>query len=219
MRSVAGAGDFRLLCSGLDEHTSASTVSSYRIVVLSERLMRAPESVIAAVAVHEAVHLRMSSPLPARLAEWHPDVTLLMETTAGQGTALNSKFEELAFVLEGCKGHPQLAVCLDTCHIFVAGYDIRTLETFTRTFADFERIIGFDRLKVVHCNDSKKGLGSRVDRHSNIGQGELGLEPFRLMVNDPRFDRIPILLETPAEDDGHEKDLATSKSLIPAPQV
>lgn len=79
MRSVAGAGDFRLLCSGLDEHTSARTVSSYRIVVLSERLMRAPENVIAAVAVHEAVHLRMSSPLPARLAEWHPDVTLLMD--------------------------------------------------------------------------------------------------------------------------------------------
>jgi len=164
--------------------------------------------------------LKMVAESAKRVLDETPDtVTICMETTAGQGSALMAKFEELANILEALKGNQRLGICLDTCHIFVAGYDIRTLETFTRTFADFERIIGFDRLKVVHCNDSKKGLGSRVDRHSNIGQGELGLEPFRLMVNDPRFDRIPILLETPAEDDGHEKDLATSKSLIPAPQV
>jgi deoxyribonuclease-4 len=137
-----------------------------------------------------------------------------METTAGQGTALMAKFEQLAHLIEQLNDHPRLAVCLDTCHVFVGGYDIRTEETFTHTFAEFDRIIGFDKLKVVHCNDSKKGLGSRVDRHDNIGQGEIGLEAFRLLVNDSRFDQIPILLETPTDNEGHERDLATLKSLI-----
>ena len=150
-----------------------------------------------------------------RVLDETPDsVTICMETTAGQGTALMAKFEQLAHLIEQLNDHPRLAVCLDTCHVFVAGYDIRTEETFTHTFAEFDRIIGFDKLKVVHCNDSKKGLGSRVDRHDNIGQGEIGLEAFRLLVNDSRFDQIPILLETPTDNEGHERDLATLKSLI-----
>jgi len=149
-----------------------------------------------------------------RVLDETPDsIFLCMETTAGQGSALMAKFEQLAFVIEQLKGHPRLAICLDTCHVFVAGYDIRTEETFSTTFSEFDRIIGFDRLKVVHCNDSKKGLGSRVDRHSNIGEGEIGVEAFRLLVNDPRFDSIPILLETPAENEGHERDLTKLKSL------
>jgi len=150
-----------------------------------------------------------------RVLDETPDsVTVCMETTAGQGTTLMAKFEELAYVLEALKGHPRLKICLDTCHVFVAGYDIRTHETFSETFTEFDRIIGFDNLKVVHCNDSKKGFGSRADRHANIGQGEIGLEAFRLLVNDPRFERIPILIETPTDDEGHEKDLAMLKSLI-----
>jgi len=150
-----------------------------------------------------------------RVLDETPDtVTVCMETTAGQGTSLMAKFEQLAFVIEQLKGHPRLAICLDTCHIFVAGYDIRTDETFHATFAEFQRVIGFDRLKVVHCNDSKKGHGSKVDRHNNIGQGEIGIEAFRLLVNDARFENIPILVETPIENEGHERDLATLKSLI-----
>jgi len=148
------------------------------------------------------------------LEETPESVTICMETTAGQGSALMAKFEQLAHVIEGLSGHPRLAVCLDTCHIFVAGYDIRTEEAFHQTFAEFGRIIGFDRLKVVHCNDSKKGLGSRVDRHANIGEGEIGIEAFRLLVNDSRFDFIPILLETPTDNEGHERDLARLKDLI-----
>lgn len=145
-----------------------------------------------------------------RVLDDTPDtVTVCMETTAGQGSALMAKFEQLAAVLEKLKGHPRLGVCLDTCHVFVAGYDIRTEETFKATFSDFERIVGFENLKVVHCNDSKKGLGSKVDRHANIGHGEIGPEPFRLLVNDSRFERIPILIETPTENEGHEKDMAT----------
>ena len=149
-----------------------------------------------------------------RVLDETPDtVTICMETTAGQGSALMAKFEQLAFVLEHTKGHPRLGICLDTCHIFVAGYDIRTKETFLSTFDEFQRVIGFDRLKVVHCNDSKKGLGSKVDRHANIGSGEIGLDAYRLLVTDSRFDHIPILLETPTENEGHEKDLATLKQL------
>lgn len=146
-----------------------------------------------------------------------PDtVTVLMETTAGQGSSLMHRFEHHAVILDRLQGHPRLGVCLDTCHIFAAGYDIRTPETFTQTFAEFERIIGFDRLRAVHCNDSKKGLGSRVDRHDHLGQGEIGEEAFRLLVTDERFAQIPILLETAIEDHGHERDLALLRSFIDA---
>jgi len=146
------------------------------------------------------------------LDETPESVTICMETTAGQGTSLMAKFEQLELIIEQLKGHRRLSICLDTCHIFVAGYDIRTEEAFLNTFAEFERILGFDRLKVVHCNDSKKGLGTKVDRHANIGQGEIGATAFQLLVNDKRFERIPILIETPTENEGHEKDILLLKS-------
>lgn len=138
-------------------------------------------------------------------------VTLCMETTAGQGSDLNSRFEELAIILEQCKGNPRLCVCLDTCHIFVSGYDIRTLEKFNETFAEFERVIGLDRLKVIHTNDSKRELGSHIDRHEDIGKGFIGDEGFRALVNDPRLENIPMLLETEAEK--HEENLNHLKGL------
>lgn len=146
------------------------------------------------------------------LDETPDSVTVLMETTAGQGSSLMARFEHHAWILDALKGHPRLGVCLDTCHIFAAGYDIRTRETFTATFAEFDRLIGFDRLKTVHCNDSKKGLGTRVDRHAHLGEGEIGDETFRLLVTDERFNQIPILLETAHEDDGHVKDLQKLKA-------
>lgn len=140
-------------------------------------------------------------------------VTVCMETTAGQGSALMSRFEHLARVLELVEGHPRVAVCLDTCHVFVAGYDIRDDVAFDFTFSEFDRIIGLDRLRVIHCNDSKKGLGSRVDRHEHIGCGEIGEHAFRRLVTDSRFDDIPILLETDGSENGHERDLAKLKEL------
>jgi len=146
------------------------------------------------------------------LAETPDSVTICMETTAGQGSALMSRFEELAFVLEALNGHPRLGVCLDTCHVFVAGYDIRTPSSFSSTFSEFDRIIGLDRLRVIHCNDSKKGLGSRVDRHEHLGEGEIGSEAFRCLVQDPRLTDVPILLETEIADEGQERDLALLKS-------
>lgn len=141
------------------------------------------------------------------------EVTLLMETTAGQGSSLNSRFEEIAKLLELMKGNKRLGVCLDTCHIFVAGYDIRSAATFKKTFEEFNRLIGFDRLKCVHCNDSKKGLGSKVDRHEHVGKGEIGLKAFEMLVNDPRFDRIPIIVETPEGDTMHAENVRVLQSL------
>ncbi len=141
------------------------------------------------------------------------DVTLLMETTAGQGSAMNRSFDELAALLDDLQGDARLAVCLDTCHVFAAGYDLRTPAAYAKTMDAFETKVGLDRLKVVHCNDSQKDLGSKVDRHANLGQGKIGLEAFRMLVNDPRFAGKPIVLETPAENEGHAKDLATLREL------
>ena len=150
-----------------------------------------------------------------RMLDETPDtVTLCMETTAGQGTDLNWRFEHLAVILEQVGGHPRLGVCLDTCHIFVAGYDIRTPEGYAHTMDEFQRLVGFDRLKVVHCNDSKKDLGSKVDRHEAIGQGCIGPEAFRCLVNDPRLENTPILLETPGDEGEHAENLATLRGFL-----
>jgi deoxyribonuclease IV len=142
-------------------------------------------------------------------------VTLLMETTAGQGSAVNSTFEEIARILDALKRPERLAVCLDTCHIFVAGYDIRTEENYEMVFKYFDHLIGLDKLKVIHCNDSQKGLASKIDRHADIGKGEIGPKAFEMLVNDPRFERTPILLETPDNGVGHEENIKTLRSYIP----
>jgi deoxyribonuclease-4 len=126
---------------------------------------------------------------------------ILIETTAGQGTNLGYRFEHLATILQGVREPDRLGVCLDTCHVFAAGYELRTEAGYHTTFEAFDQIIGLEQLKVIHVNDSQKGLGSRVDRHSSIGQGEIGLEGFRLLMNDARFDSVPKILETPKEGD------------------
>jgi deoxyribonuclease IV len=124
-------------------------------------------------------------------------VKVLLEHTAGQGTNLGHRFEHLATVLDEVDGSPRVGVCLDTCHLLTAGYDLCTAAGYAATFRDFDRIVGLDRLEVFHLNDSKKPCGSRVDRHEHIGKGCLGLEPFRRLLNDPRFAHLPMLLETP----------------------
>ncbi|MFN3148553.1 deoxyribonuclease IV [Bremerella sp.] len=145
-------------------------------------------------------------------------VTLLLETTAGQGSSIGHKFEHLQSILEGVKQGERVAVCLDTCHIFAAGYPISDEKDFKATFKDFNKLIGFDKLRAIHLNDSKKDLGSRVDRHDHIGEGKIGVEAFRHMMNDRRFKKIPMYLETPkGEEDGvlnDAKNLATLRSLI-----
>lgn len=122
---------------------------------------------------------------------------VLLECTAGQGSSLGARFEELAEIIRLMDGHPRVGVCLDTCHLLAAGYDLTTDAGYAATFRDFGRIVGFERLAAFHVNDSKKPLGSRVDRHEHIGKGHLGLDAFRRLVNDRRFARLPMLLETP----------------------
>jgi deoxyribonuclease-4 len=126
---------------------------------------------------------------------------LLLETTAGQGSCLGHRFEHIAQVIDAAGAGDRLGVCLDTCHIFAAGYDIRDAESYAATMDLFDRTIGLHRIKVIHANDSKKGLGSRVDRHAHIGQGEIGPEAFRLLLTDPRLADVPVMLETPKEGD------------------
>ena len=125
---------------------------------------------------------------------------ILLEHTAGQGTNLGHRFEHLARILELLDGSPRVGVCLDTCHLLAAGYDICSEQGYRETFEAFDRIVGIDRVKVFHLNDSKKPCGSRVDRHEHIGKGCLGLEPFRRLLTDPRFAGLPMLLETPKLD-------------------
>jgi len=122
---------------------------------------------------------------------------ILLETTAGQGTSLGSRFEQLAAILEQVEAADRVGLCLDTCHLFAAGYDIRSLTGYRRTMRELNGCLGIFRVKAVHLNDSQQGLGSRVDRHEHIGEGRLGLAPFGLILNDPRLRRVPMILETP----------------------
>jgi deoxyribonuclease-4 len=137
---------------------------------------------------------------------------ILLETTAGQGTNLGYTFEQLRAIIDGSVFPDRFAVCFDTCHTFAAGYDITTEDGYRAVFAEFDRIIGLDRLHCFHINDSKKGLGCRVDRHEQIGQGAMGLNGFRFLMNDQRFTAIPKILETP-KGDNDEMDTINLKLL------
>ena len=152
-----------------------------------------------------------------RLFDEDPDnpTVVLLETTAGQGTTLGRSFEELAGIIDQVENKDRVAVCFDTCHVFAAGYDLRTPETYEATMQAFDDIIGLNRLMTFHLNDSKKGLGLRTDRHAHIGEGELGLDAFRLLLTDPRFEDTPGVLETPKDDDelGDQRNMRTLRDL------
>ena len=126
-------------------------------------------------------------------------VTAVLENTAGQGSNLGYKFEHLAYIIDRVEDKSRVGVCIDTCHTFAAGYDLRTKEACDKTFAEFDSIIGFNYLRGVHLNDAMRPLGSRIDRHSPLGDGEIGWECFRYIASDARFDNIPLILETPDE--------------------
>ena len=145
----------------------------------------------------------------------HHELKLLLEQTAGQGHSLGGTFEQLAAMLARVEQPDRFGVCLDTCHMIAAGYDIRTKDTYEQVMSHFDRVIGLGRLCAIHVNDSKKGLRSHVDRHAHIGQGEIGLEGFANFVNDPRLAQVPLILETPKEltEDGQEWDAVNAKTL------
>lgn len=143
-------------------------------------------------------------------------VTICLEATAGQGSNLGYSFEQLAYMVEKIDDENHIGICIDTCHIFAAGYPITEPSDYKKTIKKFDDVVGLSKLRVMHLNDSKKELGSRVDRHEHIGQGKIGLEGFRNIVNDKRFAKIPLIIETPKEDGVEEdiKNLALLRSLI-----
>ncbi|NGZ05225.1 MAG: deoxyribonuclease IV [Magnetococcales bacterium] len=154
---------------------------------------------------HPGSHLRQIAPEVCleriatsinRALEQVPGVTAVIENTAGQGSNLGHTFEQIADLIARVEDKSRIGVCLDTCHTFVAGYDLRDRASYDQTMALFDAVIGFHYLKGMHLNDSKPGLGARVDRHHSIGQGQLGVEPFRWIMNDSRLDGIPLILET-----------------------
>ncbi len=124
------------------------------------------------------------------------DVILVIENTAGQGSNVGYRFEHIARLIELVEDKSRIGVCLDTCHLFAAGYDIRTERAYEKTMEEFDSVVGFEYLKGMHLNDAKSELGSRVDRHHSIGKGNIGIEAFRFIMNDPRLDNIPLVLET-----------------------
>lgn len=141
------------------------------------------------------------------------DIISVIETTAGQGTTVGSSFEEIAEIISGAKDKKRVGVCIDTCHIFAAGYDIRTSNDYEKTMSDFDKIIGFEKLHAVHLNDAKKPLNSHVDRHEHIGKGEIGKGAFGFIMNDDRFSKIPKILETPKGENGYEMDIVNLRTL------
>ena len=140
-------------------------------------------------------------------------VTLVIENTAGQGSNLGYKFEHLAYLIEKCEDQERVGVCLDTAHMFAAGYDIRTREAYEATMEEFERIVGFAFLRGMHINDSKAELASRVDRHHSLGKGHIGLDAFRFIMNDERMDDIPLVLET-IDDSIWDQEIALLYSMV-----
>jgi deoxyribonuclease-4 len=149
-------------------------------------------------------------------ADTHGTTKSVLETTAGQGTVLGHRFEHLRAIMDLVEEKDRMAVCIDTCHIFAAGYNISTDQGWETTFQEFDDIIGLDRLVAFHVNDSKRELDSRVDRHEHIGKGKIGLEGFRLLMNDTRFEHIPKILETPKGEDMKEdvENMNILKSLL-----
>ena len=214
--------------------TTAPGLREQSAAALADELERAAELGLSGVVIHPGTCTGGDEPQAlALIAETiraalrtHPrrKTMILLEHTAGQGRTVGHRFEQLASILEHLDGSSRVGVCLDTCHLIASGYDIRTEEGYAHTFAEFDRLIGLDRLKVFHGNDSKKPCGSRVDRHEHIGDGCLGLGPFRRLLHDSRFQALPILIETAkaraSENPRHvvidpydEKNLSTLRAL------
>ena len=198
------------------------------IAALIDELDRAERLGIHAVVLHPGSHLGAGAEagidqIARSLDTVHaaiPNhrVVLLLETGAGQGTCVGCTYEELGGMIDRVDDKRRVGICIDTCHVFAAGYDIRTADGYARMMDDAERFVGIDNIGAFHLNDSKKPLGSRVDRHQHIGEGEIGLDAFAHLLNDPRFTRIPKVIETPKtiETESDRVNLARLRSLVQA---
>ena len=179
------------------------------ISALEHELIRSSQLRIPYVILHPGAHMGMGEDKGLRRIADGINIVfdrvaeatckLLLETTAGQGSNLGYTFEQLAAISDMVEAKERSGFCLDTCHVFAAGYDLRTKSAYTNTMMAFDNALGLERLHVIHLNDSKKGLGSRVDRHEHIGEGAIGIDAFSFIMNDPRLKAIPKIIETPKE--------------------
>ena len=207
------------MASGKDDLRAKS------IDCFSGELQRCNDLSIPYIVIHPGSHggdgieaglARFVSALDEAVDRTNSQAMVLLETTAGQGTSLGSRFEELAYIRNHSLVPEKIGRCFDTCHVFASGYDITSGPAYQQTMDEFDRLIGLEHLHFFHLNDSKKELGSRVDRHEHIGQGCIGLEGFRNLLNDSRFVNHPMTLETPKGDDLQEdiENLSTLRSLL-----
>ena len=220
---VASHGSYLINLAAVDPIAAAKSIAAF-----ADELGRCLQLGLGFVVLHPGSHLGAGVEAGLEAVARNLDQALeqagvpatglkvLLETTAGMGTALGSRFAELGWLLGRSRYAHNLGVCIDTCHIFAAGYDLRDAAAYERTMDELEREVGLARVHFVHLNDSKKGLASRVDRHEHIGRGEIGDEGFRLLLNDPRFARHPMTLETPKGDDLAEdrENLARLRGLL-----
>ena len=223
VRPVVSHASYLLNLASPDPDLRAKSIATF-----VDELERAEALGLLGVVLHPGAHLGEGEAaglarISAALDECHRrtagfETLTLLETTAGAGTQLGSRFQQLAAVIEGCAAPERLAVCFDTCHVLAAGYDFRTAAGYAETMAEFDRHIGLARLRCFHFNDSKHDLGSHKDRHEHIGKGFVGLEGFRRIANDPRFLSVPMILETPKSPDLHEdvENLAVLRELLSA---
>ena len=192
---------------------------------MESEMVRCDQISVPYLVMHPGSHLgkgeefglkRIAESLNEQMAKREYAVMPLLETTAGQGTNLGYRFEHLRDILGMLDAPEQFGVCVDTCHIFAAGYEIRTQDAYEKTFDEFDRIIGIGKIKAFHLNDSKMDFASKRDRHEHIGQGKIGVDAFKFLLNDRRFKDIPMVLETPKEPDleADRHNLSLLKSLI-----
>ena len=211
IRHVAAHTAYLINIAGNDAKKVAMSVDA-----LKNELIRCDQLGIPVLVMHpgahlgdgEAIGIQRISDAVNTIFDAIPAVRtrLLLETTAGQGSNLGYTFEQIAAMMDKIEDKKRIGVCLDTCHIFAAGYDLSTKAAYLKTIDTFDSVIGISRLHLIHVNDAKKGCGSRVDRHEHIGDGEIGMDAFSFLVNDHRLADIPKILETPKKKDGKDAD-------------
>lgn len=220
--SVSCAHDSYLINLGSpDKELFKKSIEAFQIELERCQTLKVPCLVMhpgSHVGSGEEVGLKRIAQAFNKLFDSAPDnkTMVCLETTAGQGSNLGYKFEQLAQIIDWIEDKSRIGICLDTCHIFAAGYPLQDEKDYKATISEFDHVLGLDRLKIIHVNDSKKGFGSKVDRHEHIGKGELGLEPFRHILNDKRLLNVPKILETPKGDELLEdiENLKILRSLI-----
>jgi deoxyribonuclease-4 len=204
-----------------DDELYQKSMDAFKIELERCHLLKIPQLVIhpgSHVGSGEETGLKRIATAINRVLEELPNgrTSVCLETTAGQGTNLGYRFEQLAQIINMAEDKSRISVCFDSCHVFASGYPLGDPKDYRKTIKEFDNIIGLKRLKVLHLNDSKKPFASKKDRHEHIGRGEMGIEPFRNIVNDRRLNRKPMVLETPKGEDLHEdiENLKTLRALI-----